>query len=69
MLGLFGGEDWTPSANHPGLFQRAGTDHWQVWRWDAEAEGDFEGGNFVAGAPVSFDAVLCGSPFGAPAPC
>ena len=39
MLGMFGGEDWTPSLNHPGVFQRAGTNTWNVWRWDAEADG------------------------------
>ena len=39
MLGIFGGEDWTPSLNHPGVFQRAGTNHWAIWRWDPEADG------------------------------
>ena len=24
MLGIFGGENWTPNTNHPGLFKRAG---------------------------------------------
>jgi ABC-type branched-subunit amino acid transport system substrate-binding protein len=69
MLDMFGGEDWTPDRDHPGLFQRAGTDRWQVWRWDPEATGPGVEGNFVAGAEISFDAVLCGSAFGGPAPC
>jgi len=70
MLGMFGGEDWTPSLNHPGVFQRAGTNTWNVWRWDAEAEapGDLTG-NFVKGAEINFDEVMCGTPIGAPEPC
>ena len=69
MLDMFGGENWTPNLNHPGIYQRAGTNHWQVWGWDPEAEGPVEGGNFVEGAAISFDEVMCGSPFGAPEPC
>ncbi len=68
MLDIFGGEDWTPARNHPGIFQRAGTNHWAIWRWDPEAEGEFDG-NFVKRGEISFDEVLCGSPIGAPAPC
>jgi ABC-type branched-subunit amino acid transport system substrate-binding protein len=70
MLDIFGGEDWTPALNHPGLFQRAGTNYWAVWRWDpdATAPGGLEG-NFVPGAEISFDDVLCGTPFGGPEPC
>jgi ABC-type branched-subunit amino acid transport system substrate-binding protein len=70
MLDVFGGEDWTPNAGHPGAFARAGTNHWQVWAWDpdAEAPGGLEG-NFVPGAEINFDEVLCGSPFGGPEPC
>ena len=26
MLGMFGGENWTPALNHPGIFKRAGTE-------------------------------------------
>ena len=70
MLGIFGGEDWTPSLNHPGLFKRAGTNTWNVWRWDPKAKApDGLTGNFVKGAKINFDDVLCGSPFGAPEPC
>jgi ABC-type branched-subunit amino acid transport system substrate-binding protein len=67
MLDMFAGENWTPDTDHPGLFQRAGTNTWQIWRWDpdAEAPGGLEG-NFVSQAKVSFDEVLCGSIFGAP---
>ena len=38
MLDMFGGENWTPNLNHPGIYQRAGTNHWQVWGWDPDAE-------------------------------
>ncbi|HET6948907.1 MAG TPA: ABC transporter substrate-binding protein [Acidimicrobiales bacterium] len=69
MLDIFGGEDWTPALNHPGAFQRAGTNHWAIWKWDPEAEGNGVEGNFVQRADISFDEVLCGSPFGAPGPC
>jgi ABC-type branched-subunit amino acid transport system substrate-binding protein len=69
MLDIFGGENWTPNLNHPGIYQRAGTNHWQVWRWDPEAAGPGVEGNFVEGAEINFDEVMCGSPFGAPAPC
>lgn len=70
MLDIFDGEDWTPAYNHPGLFQRAGMNHWAVWRWDpdAEAPGGLDG-NFVEGASIVFDDVMCGTPFGAPEPC
>jgi ABC-type branched-subunit amino acid transport system substrate-binding protein len=69
MLDIYGGEDWTPDADHPGLFARAGIDRWSTWSWDAEAEGDGFTGNFEPGAEISFDDVLCGSPFGAEGPC
>jgi branched-chain amino acid transport system substrate-binding protein len=70
MLDIFGGEDWTPSRNHEGLFQRAGVNHWATWRWDpdVEAPNGLEG-NFVQSAEISFADVLCGTPFGAPEPC
>ncbi len=38
MLDMFGGENWTPNLNHPGLFKRAGIDHWAVYRWDPKAK-------------------------------
>jgi len=70
MLDVFGGEDWTPNTNHAGIFQRAGTNHWATYRWDPDAEAP-EGldGNWVEASVVSFDEVLCGSPFGPPEPC
>ena len=44
---MFGGENWTPNTNHPGLFKRAGINHWAVYGWDAKAKtGGFDG-NFV----------------------
>lgn len=70
MLGIFGGEDWTPNKDHPGLFKRAGTDHWATYRWDPDAPApDGLEGNFVQSAEISFDEVLCGTPLGAPEPC
>lgn len=66
MLNIFGGENWTPSLNHPGLFKRAGTNRWAVYRWDASAKGPGVKGNFVEKAKISFDETLCGSIFGAP---
>jgi ABC-type branched-subunit amino acid transport system substrate-binding protein len=66
MLGMFGDESWTPDTDHPGLFQRAGMNHWATYKWDPEAKGDFDG-NFVQIGEMSFDEVLCGSIFGAPA--
>ena len=70
MLGIFGGEDWTPNTNHPGTFQRSGTNHWAVYRWDpdAKAPGGLKG-NYVKSNEFGFDEVLCGSPIGAPEPC
>ena len=69
MLGIFGDEDWTPARNHAGLFQRAGMSNWSVWRWDPEAEAGELDGNFIEIADLDFDALLCGSPVGAPEPC
>jgi hypothetical protein len=67
MLDIFGGENWTPNRDHPGMWKRAGTDWWAIYRWDpdAEAPGGLDG-NFVVSSEISFDEVLCGSPFGAP---
>jgi hypothetical protein len=67
MLGIFGGEDWTPSLNHPGIYKRAGTNHWATYKWDADAKApDDVEGNFVEATKISFDEVLCGTIFGAP---
>ena len=66
MLGIFGGENWTPNTNHPGLYKRAGTNHWAVYTWDPNAKSPVGKGNFVEKTKISFDAVLCGSIFGAP---
>jgi ABC-type branched-subunit amino acid transport system substrate-binding protein len=68
MLDIFGGEDWTPNLNHPGIWSRAGTNHWATYRWDPEAtaeDSDLEG-NFVEASEISFDETLCDSPFGGP---
>jgi ABC-type branched-subunit amino acid transport system substrate-binding protein len=66
MLDIFGGEDWTPSLNHPGIYKRAGTNHWATYKWDPDATGPGVEGNFVEASTMSFDDVLCGSIFGAP---
>lgn len=66
MLDMYGGENWTPDADHAGIFQRGGIDRWSTWSWDPAASApDGLEGNFVEGSEVSFDEVLCGSPFGA----
>jgi hypothetical protein len=70
MLGMYGDENWTPNLNHPGIFSRAGMNHWATYSWDPDASGpDGLKGNFVEASEISFDKVLCGSPFGAPEPC
>ena len=67
MLDMFGGEDWTPDTDHPGLFMRAGMNHWATYRWDPEAEGR-RSRRQLGRRPstVSLDEVVCGSIFGAP---
>jgi ABC-type branched-subunit amino acid transport system substrate-binding protein len=67
MLDIFGGEDWTPDLDHPGVFQRAGTSRWATYSWDPTAAAEDSGleGNFVEASEINFDEVLCGSPFGA----
>jgi ABC-type branched-subunit amino acid transport system substrate-binding protein len=70
MLGIFDDASWTPDADHPGLFKRAGIDRYGVYRFDPDAPApDGLEGNFVEVGDLSFDEVLCGSPFGAPEPC
>jgi hypothetical protein len=66
MLGIFGGENWTPSLNHPGVIKRAGMNHWAIYRWDANAKSDGFDGNFVQRETISFDQVLCGTSLGGP---
>jgi hypothetical protein len=67
MLGIYGDENWTPDTNHPGLYKRAGMNHWATYKWDPNAEAvDGLKGNFVETSTMSFDETLCGSIFGAP---
>jgi ABC-type branched-subunit amino acid transport system substrate-binding protein len=66
MLDIFGGANWTPNANHPGLFSRAGIDQWTVYGWDPNSKTAGFDGNFVAKSNISFDKTLCDSPFGGP---
>ena len=48
MLDMFGGENWTPNADHPGLFKRAGIEPLGGLRVGSRREGPggFDG-NFV----------------------
>lgn len=70
MLGIYGDESWTPNQDHAGLWTRAGIDRWAVYRWDGSTDNAIgTKGNFVEGATISFDDVLCGTPFGASGPC
>ena len=67
MLDIFGGEDWVPNMSHPGIYSRAGTNHWSTYKWDPDAEAPVGlEGNFVEASTFSFDEVLCDSPFGGP---
>jgi ABC-type branched-subunit amino acid transport system substrate-binding protein len=67
MLDIFGGENWTPNLDHPGMYKRAGTNHWATYKWDPEAANPAgDKGNFVKLSTVNFDEVLCGSPLGGP---
>ncbi len=67
MLGMFGGENWTPNLNHQGVFKRAGMNHWEVYKWDPSASSPTgTKGNFAPVAAVSWDKTVCGSAFGAP---
>jgi ABC-type branched-subunit amino acid transport system substrate-binding protein len=66
MLGIYGDENWTPNADHPGVFKRAGIDRWAVYTWDPDSTvGGFDG-NFVEASEISFDETLCDSVFGGP---
>ena len=70
MLDMYGGENWTPDADHPGVFQRGGINHWSTWTWDPSGETpDGLQGNFVEGSEILFDDVLCGSPLGGAENC
>ena len=67
MLGMFGGENWTPSLEHPGIYKRAGMNSWATYKWDPKAKApDDVKGNFVENSKINFDVVLCGTIFGAP---
>ena len=54
-------------TDHPGLFKRAGINHWATYGWDPDARGaDGLEGNFVEAVDTSASTrSLCGSPFGA----
>lgn len=66
MLGMFGDDSWTPNLDHQGLFKRAGMNHWAIYQWDPNAKANGFDGNFVEQKALSWDEVLCGSPFGGP---
>jgi hypothetical protein len=66
MLNIYGGENWTPNLDHPGLWKRAGINHWSVYRFDPNAKAaDGSKGRFVESGQLNWDEMLCGSPFGA----
>jgi ABC-type branched-subunit amino acid transport system substrate-binding protein len=70
MLGMFGGEDWTPDTDHPGVYKRAGLNNYSVYQFDPDAAGvGGLKGNFVEAGKLNFDEVMCGSPLGGPPPC
>jgi ABC-type branched-subunit amino acid transport system substrate-binding protein len=69
MLGMYGDDSWTPNLNHPGLFKRAGMNHWEVYTWDPNADSVAGKGNFAPAKTLNWDEVMCGSIFGKPAPC
>ncbi len=69
MLNMYGDENWTPNVNHPGLFKRAGMNHWATYKWDPNAKSNGFDGNFVESSTFNFDEVLCGSALGGPQPC
>src|SRR3954453_7985705 len=47
MLDMFGGENWTPNMDHPGMYKRAGTNHWAPYKWDPDSKAAGFDGNFV----------------------
>ncbi len=58
MLDIFGGENWTPDADHPGRLRSSGpaSTAGRPGRWDPEGETpDGLEGNFVEGSEISFD--------------
>ena len=59
--------DWTPDTTNPGTFPRTGNGHYAFYRWDPEAEFDGTDGNFKQTSELNFNALVCGSPIGAPA--
>ena len=69
MLNMYGGENWTPNVDHPGLFKRAGMNHWAAYTWDPDAKSNGFDGNFVESSTFNFDKIVCGSVLGAPPPC
>jgi ABC-type branched-subunit amino acid transport system substrate-binding protein len=67
MLNIFGGEDWTPDTTTEGIWKRKGVDTWTIWSWDPKAKFQGKSGNFVRSGKISFNDLMCGSIFGAPA--
>ena len=65
MLGLTA--DWTPNTTNPGTFPRTGNGYYAFYRWDPKASFEGTDGNFNKTSEVDFNALVCGSPLGAPA--
>jgi ABC-type branched-subunit amino acid transport system substrate-binding protein len=69
MLDMYAGENWTPNAEHPGIFKRAGMNHWGIYKWDPDAKSNGFDGNWVESGTMNYDDVVCGSALGGPPPC
>lgn len=59
--------DWTPNTTNPGVFPRTGNGYYAFYRWDPNVEFEGTKGNFVKTSELNFNALVCGSPLGAPA--
>jgi ABC-type branched-subunit amino acid transport system substrate-binding protein len=59
--------DWTPDTINPGAFPRTGNGFYAFYEWDPSAEFEGTEGNFVETSELDFNALVCGSPIGAPA--
>ena len=66
MLDMYGGENWTPDTDHPGMFMRAGHEPLGAPTSGIPRPRATSTATSTKVADMSFDEVLCGSIFGAP---
>ena len=67
MLDMFGGENWTPDADHPGVFAGpASTTGRRGTGIPRPRPRTASRATSSRASEIIFDDVLCGSPFGAP---